>query len=218
MPNLTPMTADQAQHHVDQIKAGINDIGRHLLELHDGRGWEALGYETWRACAQAEFGFGKSQAYRLMAEAKVIANLQNSPIGENVELPSRESHIRELAKLPSDQQAEAWETAQQEAEANDEPLTAKTVAAVVSRRLEDRPDSIVDDPSPNRAETQQPAPVDSGHESDDLPAAEERTVIDFWKPVREQIFTFAKSLSDADRGVLGAFMNDATECVQRNEI
>src|SRR5688572_16326181 len=94
-----PMSAAEARACVDEIKSGIDNIGRKLLELKEREGWTALGYRSWRECAQAEFGFGQSRVYQLLAAAEVERNL--STIVET-ELP--ESHARELAPLDADLQ------------------------------------------------------------------------------------------------------------------
>src|SRR5690606_32542475 len=111
----------------------VERVGRALLRIKT----EALyrdGYESYEQYVQERWGWTIRHANRMIAASDVVESL--GPIGPK---PKRESHIRELAKLPPDQQAEAWESAQEEADANDEKLTAATVAAVVARRLPDRP-------------------------------------------------------------------------------
>lgn len=81
------MTLDEARQCVNEIKAGINDVGKKLLQLYEGEGWRVLGYATWRECAQVEFGFKQSHAYRLLEFAEVTRNIEFSPIGEKQILP-----------------------------------------------------------------------------------------------------------------------------------
>lgn len=99
-----PMNADEAQLCARQIRSGITNVSRLLLELYERDGWKALGYATWRECAMAEFGFKQSHAYRLLAAAEVERNI--SPIGENQPIP--ESVLRPLTALEPDQQREAY--------------------------------------------------------------------------------------------------------------
>ena len=86
------MSAADAQQCLDEIRVGTLAIKEKLIELYEGRGWEALGYDSWRACIQAELKVGTSQAYRLLDAAYVEKEL--SPTGEKV----KESQARELAK------------------------------------------------------------------------------------------------------------------------
>jgi len=56
-----------------------------LLAAHERRAWAALGYDSWRAYAMAEFGMGQSHAYRMLDQGKVIREIEaaaGSPIGE----------------------------------------------------------------------------------------------------------------------------------------
>lgn len=85
------MTADEARRVIDGIREGLENVRTLLLDLHEREGWRVLGYESFVACAEAEFSASKSQAYRLLDAARLDAIL--SPIGENG-LP--EAHLREL--------------------------------------------------------------------------------------------------------------------------
>lgn len=78
-----------------------------MLQLHEGQGWKALGYETWKECVEKEFVFERAHAYRLLAVAQVERRV--SPIGDAGSL--RESHVRELAVAPEDRQAEVYSEA-----------------------------------------------------------------------------------------------------------
>lgn len=73
MPDIEPaaMTADQARQCVEDIRTGIVNVGRRLLDLYEGRGWTALGYGNWRECAEREFGFKQSRVYQLLEAAEV---------------------------------------------------------------------------------------------------------------------------------------------------
>jgi hypothetical protein len=101
------MTLDEAQNCVDEIKSGIANVGKRLLELKEREGWRALGYNNWRECGQQEFGYKQSHVYRLLEAADIERNI--SPIGEN-HSPIPESHLRPLATLTPDQQRSVWTT------------------------------------------------------------------------------------------------------------
>lgn len=105
------MTLDEARQCVNEIKAGINDVGKKLLQLYEGEGWRVLGYATWRECAQEEFGFKQSHAYRLLEFAEVTRNIEFSPMGEKQIMPTAERQIRPLTQLEPEDQATAWQQA-----------------------------------------------------------------------------------------------------------
>jgi ParB family chromosome partitioning protein len=151
---VAPMTPDEARQCADDIHAGIVSIGRKLLELYEREGWRALGYESWRECAQSEFGFKQSHTYRLLAAAEVERNI--SPIGENQTIP--ESHLRPLASLPPDQQPLVYGKAVETAPNG--KVTAAHVQSVVdeyeaqSEELSEEPDGYdwtEDEPTPEPA-------------------------------------------------------------------
>lgn len=99
------LTADEARELTNEIKASAERMYALLLRAHEGQAWNALGYDSWREYAMAEFGMSQSYAYRLLDQARVIRVIEaHSPIGE---LPN-ESQARELAKLPDPEQAAVW--------------------------------------------------------------------------------------------------------------
>jgi hypothetical protein len=119
------MDATQAKAACTAIRHSLEDARARLLDLHDRKGWKALGYPSWRECAKAEFGLAQSQLYRLLDAARVEREI--SPIGEKSSLP--ESHLRELAKAPEGRRAEALRIAHQ---ATGAKPTAKDVARAVA--------------------------------------------------------------------------------------
>ncbi len=105
------MTADEARQCANEIKAGINDVGKRLLQLYEGEGWKVLGYDTWRECAQIEFGFKKTHVYQLLEFAEVTRNIEFSAIAENLMLPQTESVARPLTRLEPEEQPIVWQRA-----------------------------------------------------------------------------------------------------------
>jgi hypothetical protein len=122
---ITTMTEQEARQCVQDIRAGLVNVGRKLLDLYERDGWRVLGYTSWRECAQAEFGYRQSHTYRLLEAATIERNI--SPIGEIQAIP--ESQLRPLTALEPAQQIEAWQRAIDTAPNG--KITAAHVQAVV---------------------------------------------------------------------------------------
>jgi hypothetical protein len=73
-----------------------------ILEFYEGRGWEALGYGSWREPVVSEFQQCQSHLYELLNAAKVERNI--SAIAENNGKPIWESVLRPLAGLEPEEQ------------------------------------------------------------------------------------------------------------------
>lgn len=89
--NITPMTIAEARECTESIRRDlvtIETIQVRLLDMERRQGFKALGYSTWREWATKEYS-NSSQAYlyRLLAAAKVEANLADSTIVE-IDIPS----------------------------------------------------------------------------------------------------------------------------------
>ena len=103
------MTAEEARQTVTDIKAGITQIGDKLFDLYEREGWAALGYDNWRACVTAEFDFGQSRAYQLLAHAKTVRLIEaNSTM---VEKPTNERQTRILTDFDDKEKVVIWEKA-----------------------------------------------------------------------------------------------------------
>lgn len=89
-----PMTRKEASDCVAEIKRNIESAWRLILDLHDRRGWETLGYKNWRECMAAEFDVKQAHAYRLLQAANV-----NKAIVDSGAPPIPETHARALAPL-----------------------------------------------------------------------------------------------------------------------
>ena len=121
------LSASEAEASVKKIARNLAEARAEVLRFYKGRGWIALGYHSFAACAQARFGKSASQVYRLKDAALVQANV--SPTGENI--PDR--HVRVLKTLPEPQQVRAYETAQKLAQAEHAP---KVTEAHVSKAVQ----------------------------------------------------------------------------------
>lgn len=113
----------------DQIKAHLDGARDLILRLYEGRGWESLGYKSWRACVVAEFDQSKTHLYRQLEAARIQREI--SPMGEISE-PIPERRLRPLAALPEGTRKEAYDEA--DAESGGNPTAAK-VQEVVDRKL-----------------------------------------------------------------------------------
>jgi len=140
MTIVAPMSQDEARRLVTDIRAHLANAERQVeqarqkaLRLYRSEGWLPLGYSSFRACAEAEFGRSWQQIYRLVDAAQVDANLALvSPVGEFE--PVRETHARELKRLPTPQAQHAaylraHEIAQSE---GDKQPTVRHIQAAVS--------------------------------------------------------------------------------------
>lgn len=90
------MSESEARECVERIKAGLEDVAAQLAQLHECRGWEALGYRTWGECIKHEFQMSRVHAHRLITAHK-IEQVLALPIGNIERLP--ETHARELTPL-----------------------------------------------------------------------------------------------------------------------
>jgi hypothetical protein len=77
--NLAPSFGPaEARRLTDEVKRDAEQLWAKLLELHEGRAHEALGYSSWGEFCQEEFGFGKRHSYRLLEAGRVAGR---GPIG-----------------------------------------------------------------------------------------------------------------------------------------
>jgi hypothetical protein len=138
------LTKSEAQRLVTEINCGAADVRAKLLLLHDGEGWRALGYKTWKECVEGEFVFGRQYAYRQLAAAQIEQRL--SPIGDTGNHGSQlilpESHARELACVPVDRQLEVYQRALQ---TSPNGLTAKHIAKTIAQMGIRKTKNIFDD-------------------------------------------------------------------------
>jgi hypothetical protein len=131
-------------------------VGEALAEIRDRKLYKQHGFTDFRDYLREYWNMGKSKAYRLIDSAEVMTNLKSVPnCGQNLVesksvpnwgqnytdisrgrgdlaprvLPKSESITRELAKLPPEQQAEAWQKAVESAPDHN-PTAAHTKAVV----------------------------------------------------------------------------------------
>lgn len=115
-------------------------VGEALAEIRDRKLYKQHGYTDFRDYLREYWHMGKSKAYRLIESAEVMENLKSVPHGGQ-KYPDSERITRELAKLPPDQQAVAWEKAVETA--GDNNPTASHTKAVVAEIINST-DKLID--------------------------------------------------------------------------
>jgi hypothetical protein len=80
MPALTPaaMTADEARRLTERIKYAASELWKLVEEAHTRKAHRALGYETWDAYVDAEFGMSRARSYQLLDQARVVRELEGA--------------------------------------------------------------------------------------------------------------------------------------------
>ena len=76
--DVTPadLTKAQARRLTDKIAEAAEHLWTLLLEAHDRKAWKALGYDSFSAYAQTEFGMSERNAFRLLDQGQVIRELE----------------------------------------------------------------------------------------------------------------------------------------------
>lgn len=112
------------------IKDGLMtfiDVGASLLEIRNSRLYRHE-YGTFEEYCRTKWGMGKDYSNRLIKAYEVTSNIGNDDHGHQI--PSSERQTRPLAKLPPEQQKEAWQRAVETAPNG--KVTAKHVEKVVN--------------------------------------------------------------------------------------
>lgn len=109
-----------------------NDMrGAILRHIRDNKIYKQSGHKSFEAFIDVEFNLSRRRAYELISDYEVRANLCASG-AQN--LPATERATRPLAKLPADEQADAWEEVVIDSETTGKKITAKKVEQVVAKR------------------------------------------------------------------------------------
>lgn len=113
---LEPINADSkvlnekdAEDLIEKINEGIGHVRRLLFDLHEGRGWEVLGYSDFKECIRERCNFSRAHAYRQLKAARVEQNLIMHELLPGKEIGQvRETVLRPLAGLSNKDQKEVW--------------------------------------------------------------------------------------------------------------
>jgi|GEM_PF-5128654 transcriptional regulator with XRE-family HTH domain len=146
------MDETEARNCVDSIKNCLESARSLLLDLEEREGWRALGYSSWRECVTAEFEQTESYLYRELTAAKIEREI--SPIGEIGLI--RESHLRPLSLVPSDDRKAVWQ------QANDAvPEGGKLTYREVKTAVDIYRDRVADEELANNPEPIEPTVISS---------------------------------------------------------
>lgn len=85
-----PLTRDEAQHLTEQIRSAGEVVWVLMLRAHEGKAWEALGYERWDDYVAEEFSVSRTHGYRLLNAAKFERDLLDAlPAGADVRITEK---------------------------------------------------------------------------------------------------------------------------------
>ncbi|MEI7538585.1 MAG: DNA N-6-adenine-methyltransferase [Comamonadaceae bacterium] len=135
-----------------------------LVDFYERRGWAALGYASWRGWASARLGQHEATAYRELTAGMVEREI--SPMGEIGQIPERQ--LRPLAPLRDDPDTlrETWDRANELAEEEGKPRTARHVTQAVAERT--APEPVEEPLTPYEAQiaaTYTPDPPRANHQN-----------------------------------------------------
>ena len=135
IPLLGP---DEARSLTDRIKVRSEELWHLLLEAYEGGAHTALGYSSWGAYFEDEFGGSSRHGYRLLDAGRVAKAMESSDRAVTHRIPT-EFEARELApiaKQDPEEAAELWVDVVEEARQTGQDVTAEKVRAWVQERKE----------------------------------------------------------------------------------
>jgi len=133
--SLERSTLRKHERTIEEGKQAFVEVGNALLAIRDGKLYRET-HKSFATYCEEKWDFTDRRARQLIEGATVAKTVAEAPplmaeSGTRVPL-STEKQARQLAPLPPDEQAPAWEEAV--AEAGDGQPTANQVKAVVNRR------------------------------------------------------------------------------------
>lgn len=99
----TEMGRIEAEAVTKAIKDNFNSLGSMLIQAREKKAYKALGYRTFERYCQTEFGKSISSAYRLIEDAKVVAQLESEiakQYDEPITLNIPSACLRPLKNIP----------------------------------------------------------------------------------------------------------------------
>lgn len=141
----TEMGRIEAEAVTQAIKDNFDSLGSMLIQARDRKAYKALGYRTFEGYCKTEFGKSSSNAYRLIEDAKVVAQLEaeiSKRYEEPVSLNIPSACLRPLKELPDiGEKLKAIDYAKKLAAAEGEKATKKhleiAVFEISGKRSED---------------------------------------------------------------------------------
>ncbi len=149
------MAKTEARRIVCAIHKQAKNLRELLLQLRDRTGWKALGYDTWAACCEKEFGYSKSQANRLIKTQQVGEQVAHTCAAS----PNVRQSI-ELARLPDNQQSDCWQDYADDCDMQDTTPTAAGLREKVELYLADNVEPDLGDDEPEDYIDVEPEPED----------------------------------------------------------
>jgi hypothetical protein len=132
---------------IEEGKRTFVDVGNALMKIRDGKLYR-VEFDTFEGYCQKRWGWTRQRSNQLIDAASVVSNLTTTVV-----IPSCETQARPLAKLEPEQQREAWQRAQDRAQAEQRPVTAADVSEAVTYTIDPVEGSRV--VTPDREESQQ---------------------------------------------------------------
>ena len=129
---------EEARSLTDRIKVRSEELWHLLLEAYEGGAHTALGYSSWGAYFEDEFGGSSRHGYRLLDAGRVAKAIESSDPWATDQMPT-ERQARELtpiAKESPEEAAELWVDVVEEARQTGQDVTAEKVRAWVQERKE----------------------------------------------------------------------------------
>jgi hypothetical protein len=115
-----------------RIRQNMTDARSALVELYEGKGWQALGYDSWRECVATEFGEHQRTLYRHLEAALVLREIEADPTFDTCDKNTiSERALTSLAQAPEGTRAEVLKVA---TEASAGKPTEKVVKAAVEAK------------------------------------------------------------------------------------
>lgn len=128
---IVVLSRDEARAAADAIVAAVEDLRSKIDAFDQGRGWQVLGYDSFRAWAVAEIpDTSLRHVYRLRDAAQVDRDL-GVTIGH-----TPESHARELASVPAEERAATMERADARAQEAGRERQARDVKEAAQERTQ----------------------------------------------------------------------------------
>jgi hypothetical protein len=148
MSTLTvPITVSQAKELTQRIKRSAEATCKLLAEAHERKAWKPLGYKSWKAYAEAEFGMSESNAHRLLNQAHVTKAL--TAASGNARTPARGSPTARQAERIKPKLDDATTEVRQRVEAGETP--ERVVPEVVQKYGAPPPPSGEQEDPPSRS-------------------------------------------------------------------
>ncbi|MDX6556555.1 MAG: hypothetical protein QOD86_2750 [Miltoncostaeaceae bacterium] len=157
-PGDRPLTRVEARRLTDEVREDAATLWGKLLRLYEGGAHTALGYASWGAYFEAEFGQSRSRGYQLLGAARVVASLP-APEVQSTVVDLTESHARELERVPEDQRAGVWRAAVMLANGEGRPVAARHIRAVLPTPTRTLPPGFTPPSSPSPGVDQEPEVV-----------------------------------------------------------